>query len=86
MALRAPLIILLFVLTHLPSDYTTLLITAGQCFYCRRINMAMETGVGGFAIERQSSFDIQERITNTQFNCQSEQEDNFFAFIAKTVR
>ena len=49
------LFILLFELKHLPSDYTTLLITAGQCFYRRRINMAMETGVRGFAIERQSS-------------------------------
>ena len=50
------LFILLFELKHLPSDYTTLLITAGQYFYRRRINMARETGVGGFAIERQSSF------------------------------
>ena len=50
------LFILLFVLKHLPSDYTKLLITAGQCFYRRRINMVMETGVRGFAIERQSSF------------------------------
>ena len=39
------LFILLFELKHLPSDYTTLLITAGQCFHRRRINMAMETGV-----------------------------------------